>query len=162
MGLLIDRTAYIFAIGIVLSAAILLIEVFLRYVFNSPTIWAHETTVFLCGIAFTFGGLYCTSRNSHIRVVLIYDLLPARLRRIFDILISLTCAIAAGFFAYASWHMVSRAVFTPSGGIRLETTGSAWNPPTPALIKISIFIVMLLLVAQFLIFAANYARKAKG
>ncbi len=162
MGRLVDRVAYIFAAGIVFSAAVLLMEVFLRYALNRPTIWAHETTVFLCGLAFTFGGLYCTSRNSHIRVVLIYDSLSAGMRRIFDIIISITCAIASGFFAYASWHMVTRAVWTPSGDIRLETTGSAWSPPTPALIKIFIFVIMVLLVVQFLIFAVNYARRAKG
>ena len=129
---------------------------------NSPTIWAHETTVFLCGLAFTFGGLYCTSRNSHIRVVLIYDVLPTGARRIFDIVISVISAVASGFFAYAAWHMVTRAVWAPSGDIRLETTGSAWSPPTPALIKIFIFVIMILLVVQFLILAVNYARRAKG
>ncbi len=162
MGRLVDRAGYVFAAGIVLSAAILLMEVFLRYVLNSPTIWAHETTVFLCGLAFTFGGLYCTSRNSHIRVVLIYDVLPPGLRRVFDILISLICAVSSGFFAYASWSMVKRAVWTPAGEIRLETTGSAWSPPTPALIKLAIFVTMILLVLQFVILAVNYARRARG
>lgn len=162
MGRLVERSGYVFAVGIVISAAVLLMEVFLRYVLNSPTIWAHETTVFLCGMAFVFGGLYCTSRNSHIRVVLIYDVLPPGPKRVFDVLISISCAIASGFFAYAAWHMVTRAVWTPSGEIRLETTGSAWSPPTPALIKIFIFIIMVLLVLQFLIFAVNYARRARG
>ncbi len=158
MGRIVDRAGYVFAAGIVLAAAILLLEVFLRYFLNSPTIWVHETTVFLCGAAFVFGGLYCTCKNSHIRVVLLYDLFPPRLRRIADIAISLVSALAAGFFAYAAWHMVKRAVWAPSGVIRLETTGSAWSPPTPALIKIFIFIVMVLLVLQFLILAYNYAR----
>ncbi|MDP5308686.1 TRAP transporter small permease subunit [Paracoccus spongiarum] len=162
MGRIVDRVAYVFAAGIVVSAAVLLSEVFLRYVLNRPTIWAHELTVFLCGLAFTFGGLYCTCRNSHIRVVLIYDWLSPGLRRIFDIVISISCAVASGFFAYAAWHMVTRAVWTPSGEIRLETTGSAWSPPTPALIKIFIFVIMVLLVVQFLIFAVNYARRARG
>lgn len=162
MGRLVDRVAYVFAAGIVVSAGILLLEVFLRYALNRPTIWAHETTVFLCGIAFIFGGLYCASRNTHIRVVLIYDYLPSGLRRITDVAISLICAIASGFFAYASWQMVKRAVFAPGGGIRLETSGSAWSPPIPALLKISVLVVMVLLVLQFLVFAVNYARKAKG
>lgn len=162
MGRMVDRISYVFAAGIVISAAVLLYEVFMRYLLNSPTIWAHETTVFLCGLAFTFGGLYCTSRNSHIRVVLIYDVLPTGARRIFDIVISVISAVASGFFAYAAWHMVTRAVWAPSGDIRLETTGSAWSPPTPALIKIFIFVIMILLVVQFLILAVNYARRAKG
>lgn len=162
LGRLVDRSAYIFAVGIVISAVILVMEVLLRYVFNRPTIWAHETTIFLCAVAFAFGGLYCTSRNTHIRVVLIYDVLSQRARRIMDIVISLTCAAASAFFAYASWHMVTRAVWTPSGEMRLETTGSAWSPPTPGIIKIFIFAVMVLLVLQFLIYAVNYARGRRG
>lgn len=158
MGRIVDKVAYVFAAGIVAAALILLMEVFLRYVLNSPTIWAHETTVFLCGSAFVFGGLYCTCRNSHIRVVLIYDHLSPKARRIADIVISLVCALASGFFAYAAYHMVTRAVVTPAGEIRLETTGSAWSAPTPALIKIFIFVTMVLLVLQFLILAFNYAR----
>lgn len=158
MGRLVDRAGYLFAAGIVAAAAILLYEVVMRYFFNSPTIWVHETSVFLCGLAFVFGGLYCTCRNSHIRVVLLYDSFPPWLRRIADIAISIVSAIASGFFAYAAWHMVMRAVVTPAGTIRLETTGSAWSPPTPALIKIFVFVVMVLLVVQFLILAVNYAR----
>lgn len=160
MGRIVDKVAFVFAAGIVLAAAILLLEVFLRYLFNSPTIWAHETTVFLCGIAFVFGGLYCTCRNTHIRVVLLYDIFPPRLRRVADIMISLVSALASGFFAYAAYHMVQRAVITPAGSVRLETTGSAWSPPTPALIKIFILITMVLLVLQFLILAVKYARRS--
>jgi C4-dicarboxylate transporter DctQ subunit len=159
LGRIVDKTGYVFAIGIVAAAFILLTEVFLRYLFNAPTIWAHETTVFLCGISFIFGGLYCTCRNTHIRVVLLYDHFSPRVRRIADILISLVSALASGFFAYAAYHMVERAVVTPSGEIRLETTGSAWSPPTPALVKIFILVVMILLVVQFLILAVNYAKR---
>jgi C4-dicarboxylate transporter, DctQ subunit len=159
MGRIIDKIGYIFAAGIVLAAAILLLEVFLRYALNRPTMWAHETTVFLCGAAFVFGGLYCTCRDTHIRVVLVYDLLPPRFRRIADVLISLVSALASGFFAFAAFHMVKRAVLAPSGNIRLETTGSAWSPATPALIKIFVFVTMVLLVMQFLILAFNYAKR---
>jgi len=91
LGRAIDKVAYWFAVGIVAAAVILLLEVFLRYVMGSPTLWAHETTIFLCSMAFVFGGLYCTGRNKHIRVVLIYDHLPPRLRRAADVLISLSC-----------------------------------------------------------------------
>lgn len=160
LGRIVDKAGYIFAVGIVAAAFILLMEVFLRYVFNAPTIWAHETTVFLCGIAFVFGGLYCTCRNTHIRVVLLYDHFSPRVRRLADIVISLVSALASGFFAYAAYHMVQRAVVTPSGEIRLETTGSAWSPPTPALIKIFILVVMILLVVQFLVLAVNYAKRS--
>ena len=158
LGVWIDKAGIIFAVGIVLSMLILIQEVFLRYVLNSPTSWAHETTIFLCAVAFVYGGLYCAARNAHIRVVIIYDYVPAKIRRVLDIIISLVSAISALFFAWAAWFMVKRAVFEPGGNFRLETSGSAWNPPTPALLKVFMLVVMLVLAVQFLILAFNYAR----
>jgi hypothetical protein len=55
--------------------------------------------------------------------------------------------------------MVKRAAFTPDGRFRLETSGSAWNPPFPAILKIFMLVVMVALTIQFLILAYNYARK---
>lgn len=162
LGRQVDRLGYIFAAGIVIAALVLLLEVFLRYIFNSPTRWAHETTTFLCGIAFIFGGLYCASRNSHIRVVLIYDSLSPYWRRVMDVLISIVSCIAALAFTYAAVLMVRHATFAPTGGFRLERSGSAWNPPTPALVKTFLLVVMILLALQYLVLAWNHFRRLKG
>ncbi len=158
LGRVIDRLGIVFAIGIIAAMLILIQEVVLRYFFNSPTIWAHETTVFLAGVAFIFGGLYCTARDSHIRVVLIYDQLGPRLRRVFDIVISIVCALAAAMFTWAGWIMVSRAAFTPAGDFRLERSGSAWDPVYPGVIKVFLMVVLGVMTVQFVILAINYAR----
>lgn len=160
LGRWINRGGYIFAAGIVLAAAILLAEVFLRYVLNRPTIWAHEMSIFLCGIAFLYGGLFCAARDSHIRVVLIYDVLSPRLRRIFDVIISATSALAAAFFAYAAYVMVQRALFAP-GGFRLERSGSAWNPPSPAVVKVFMLIMLIVLTLQFIILTINHWKRLR-
>ncbi|TQV77668.1 TRAP transporter small permease subunit [Denitrobaculum tricleocarpae] len=162
LGRIIDKTGIVFAIGIVLSMAILINEVILRYLFNAPTIWAHETTIFICGMAFIYGGLYCAARDQHIRVVLIYDFVPPRVRRILNIAISIISAAACGMFAWASWIMVQRAAFMPDGTFRLERSGSAWDPVYPGLVKVSLFIIMSIMCVQFLILAYNYARKKPG
>ncbi|WP_078059282.1 TRAP transporter small permease subunit [Tropicimonas marinistellae] len=159
-GRIINAGGFAFAVAICASACILLVEIFLRYVLNSPTIWAHETTTFLCGISFLYGGLYCASRNSHIRVVLIYDILPPKVRRIVNIFISFASFIAAGFFTYAAWIMSQKALFSPLGEFRMERSGSAWNPPAPALVKTFLLIVMVLMTIQFLILTWNYIRRA--
>ena len=158
LGWLIDKGGIIFATGIFIAMLILIQEVFLRYVLNSPTIWAHETTIFLCAVAFIYGGLYCAARNTHIRVVILYDLVSPGVRRFLDVVISLVCMISAATFAWASWLMVERAAFAPDGSFRLETSGSAWNPPTPSLLKIFMLAVMVVLAIQFLVLAVNYAR----
>ncbi len=158
LGRWIDRGGLAFAIGIIIAAAILIQEVVLRYVFNNPTVWAHETTVFLCGIAFIYGGLYTAARDNHIRVVLIYDALAPRLRRIFDVVISIVCGIASAFFAWAAWLMVERAAFRPDGSFRLERSGSAWDPVYPGLLKVFMMLVLGVMTVQFAILAWNYAR----
>ncbi|MEM9632273.1 MAG: TRAP transporter small permease [Pseudomonadota bacterium] len=161
IGRWIDRGGLLFAAGIVVSMLVLLNEVLLRYLFNAPTIWAHETTIFLCGAAFIYGGLYCTARNRHIRVVLIYDALPGSVRRVFDIVISLICALASGTFAWAAWLMVQRAAFRPDGSFRLERSGSAWDPVFPGTIKVFLLIILSVMAVQFLVLAFNYARGRK-
>lgn len=158
LGWLIDKVGIVFAIGIIASMLILIQEVFLRYVLNSPTIWAHETTIFLCAVAFIYGGLYCAARNSHIRVVILYDLVKGRARRVLDVAISIVCAVSAATFAWAAWLMVERAIFAPDGSVRFERSGSAWDPPTPALLKLFLLAAMVALSIQFVVLAFNYAR----
>lgn len=162
LGRAIDRGGLIFAIGIVLSMLILIQEVVLRYVFNRPTIWAHETTVFLCAIAFVYGGLYCAARDQHIRVVLLYDAVHGRAKRVLDAVISVICMLASGFFAWAAWIMVARAIFRPDGSVRFETSGSAWNPPYPAWLKLFLLAVLGVMAVLFAILAVNHARGRGG
>ena len=88
LGRIIDKISVVFAISLIVSMLILINEIVMRYVFNAPTSWAHETTIFIVGMAFIFGGLYCVARNQHIRVVLVYDYVPASIRRVLDVFIS--------------------------------------------------------------------------
>ena len=143
LGRAIDRVGIVFAIGIIIAMLILIQEVVLRYFFNRPTI---------------FGGLYCTARDSHIRVVLIYDQLGPKMRRAFDVVISIVCGLAAAMFTWAAWIMVSRAAFTPAGDFRLERSGSAWDPVYPGAIKVFLMLVLGIMTVQFAILAVNYAR----
>ena len=159
LGWLIDKLGVIFAVGLLVAAGILVVEIFLRYVLNSPTIWAHETVIFLTATAFVYGGLYTVARNAHIRVVLIYDFLPKRIRRYFDIGISATCCLASGMFAWAAWKGVERAVWTPSGEFRLETSGSAWNPPTPGAVKLFLLFILIIMTVQFFVLTIAYFKQ---
>lgn len=159
LGKIIQSLGVVFAFGILISAFILVIEVFLRYVLNAPTIWAHETVIFINASAFVFGGLYAVARDGHIRVVLLYDLMGKNLKRIANIIISLVCMVSVAMFSWAAWLIVVRAAWTPQGDFRLETSGSAWNPPTPGLLKIFLFLMLAVMTVQFLILSINYFRR---
>lgn len=158
LGRAINALGGVFALAILASAVILIIEVALRYGFNRPTIWGHESVIFLTAITFLFGGLYVASRDRHIRVVLIYDALSPRARRVMNIALSVVNAIGCAIFALASWQVAEAAMFMPNGSFRFDTTGSAWNPPTPGLVKLFLFIIMVLLTVQFARLAWGYAR----
>ncbi|MDO6584733.1 TRAP transporter small permease [Salipiger sp. 1_MG-2023] len=158
-GRAVNAVGVLFAIGILASAALLMYEVVLRYAFNAPTKWVHETVVFLSAIAFVYGGLYAAAIDKHIRVVIFYDRMSEGLRRLFDVGISVICLVASVFFAWAAWLSVKRAAWTPQGEFRLETSGSAWNPAYPGLLKIFLLVILILLAIQFAIFTVNYLRK---
>ncbi len=63
---------------------ILLIEVVLRYVFNRPTIWAHETTQQVFGAYAVLAGAYTLLHAQHAKVDIIYAAFSPRGRAIAD------------------------------------------------------------------------------
>jgi C4-dicarboxylate transporter DctQ subunit len=143
------------------SGIIIVIEIFLRYVFNSPTIWVHETTVFICALCFAYGGCYCLARDKHIRIVLIYDNVSPIWRRRLDIFISITGIIFGATLTWAAWTLTEKAMFAPWGDFRMETSGSAWNPPYPALSKTFLFIIFIVMTLQFVLHLAHYLKDKK-
>lgn len=133
---------------IFLAFAASMYEVIARYLFNSPTTWAHETTTFLIAVIFLVGGPIALARDRHIRVRMFYDKVKPATKRWLDIVNSI---LALGFFAgltFAAATMSWKATHNPTGAIHLETTGTAWNPPTPAFIKITMLLCVLVMAIQ--------------
>jgi TRAP-type mannitol/chloroaromatic compound transport system permease small subunit len=64
-------------------------EVVARYVFNSPTNWAHEGMFLMFGMQYLIAGGFCLRENAHVRVDVIYSQLSQRTRAILDIVTSL-------------------------------------------------------------------------
>ncbi|WP_025772202.1 TRAP transporter small permease subunit [Thioalkalivibrio sp. HK1] len=152
----------LFASLFLVSMVILIFEVVMRYVFDRPTIWVHETTIFICAICFVFGGLHCVSRNGHIRVVLLYDHVSADVRRRLDIAIYTICGFATGMFSYSIWPTVVKSFWAPTGEFRMITSGSAWNPPYPTLLRAFLFLVLIAMTMQFAILVFNRIRRKSG
>ena len=137
-----------FAWAIFLAFIITVFEVISRYVFDAPTFWAHESTTFLIAAIFLVGGPIALARDKHIRVRMFYDAVSPRGRRWFDIVNSLIAMVFFAGLAYAGWIMSWKATHTPTGEIHLEGTGTSWNPPTPALLKILVLICVVIMFAQ--------------
>ncbi|MBW3695621.1 TRAP transporter small permease [Vibrio sp. T187] len=135
----------------IITVVISFYEVLMRYVFDSPTTWVHETASFIGGALFVFGGIYSFANNKHVRVVLIYDYVSNRTRRYLNLVHHVVGLAFAGMMAYAAYVMAEGAWFTPWGEFRLETSGSSLNPPFPALLKGIIFVTLCVLVVQFIL-----------
>ena len=123
-------------------------EVIMRYFFNSPTVWVHETTVAIVGMSMAYGGIYCYSNDSHISVTLLRDLFPRKWQKRTAIFVDSLVLIFSVGGSYAMYYMTVRAVITPAGEFYMQRSGSAWNSVWETVTKIFILFVFLVLVLQ--------------
>ncbi len=68
-----------------LLTAVVLFEVASRYLFNKPTIWAYDTAMMVYSALFIGGAAYVTLVRSHIRVDVLFNMLPKRVQMILDL-----------------------------------------------------------------------------
>jgi TRAP-type mannitol/chloroaromatic compound transport system permease small subunit len=125
---------------------IIVFEVVARYVFNSPTRWAHELSTFLFGAQFMLGGAYCLWRGSMVNVEILHQRFPFRVQATVDavfLLIPITiCALM--IWLGGQQFLVSFA--------KLEHTNTTWGPPLYPLkgvIPLAAFLLLLQALAQF-------------
>ncbi len=64
-------------------------EVIARYVFNSPTNWAHESMFLMFGMQYLIAGAYALREDAHVRVDVIYTHLSPRAKVITDLITSI-------------------------------------------------------------------------
>ena len=62
-------------------------EVFVRYVLNSPTVWAFEMMVQMYGALFLMAGAYTLAQDAHVRGDVFYRLFPVRWQARVDLLL---------------------------------------------------------------------------
>lgn len=121
---------------------VMFVEVVMRYVFASPTLWANELSLWIAGAVYLLAGLYAMQQRSHIRITLLYDIVPRWLKHTFDVialcfLLIFIAAVIWGGFGEA-WAKL----------LRWEKFGTAWDPPIPATLKPLILIVLILTAIQ--------------
>lgn len=141
------KLSLVFAVIVLVS----FYEIIRRYVFDAPTLWVHETVTFAGATLFVLGGLYALATDRHVRIVLVYDAVSPRIQRWLRVVHHLLGLAFSGMLLFASWSMTTGAVLAPWGGLRLETSGSAWNPPFPALLKVIILVAVATMTLQFIL-----------
>jgi len=103
---------------------VLLYEIVARYLFLSPTSWAHEMTTMLYGTFCILGGAYTHKHRAHVRSEVVYELFSLRGRTILDIITGSIIAVIFAIFFFASCE------FAIESWQRGELSSkSTWGPP---------------------------------
>ncbi len=75
---------YLSGIGILCMGFILAYEVVVRYVFNSPTLWVQEVSIYLFMWTMLVGASYTLMKGKHVRIDLLFDHLPRTVQLLLD------------------------------------------------------------------------------
>ncbi len=95
-------------------------EVIARYIFNSPTNWAHEAMFLMFGMQYLMSGAYAYMSDSHVRVDVFYARFSARGKAFTDLLTSVFFFIFAGTLLWTGWIF-----FMDSAGV-MEVSFTEW------------------------------------
>jgi TRAP-type C4-dicarboxylate transport system permease small subunit len=136
---LISRVAMFLTVIIV---GIMCFEIVSRYFFFRPTLWVNEMSLWLGGMIYLLGGLYVMQQRAHIRIFILYDMVPRNVQRVFDVISTL---LICCFAAAVVWGGYGEAV---QKLMRWERFGTAWDPPIPATMKPLILITVVLIAMQ--------------
>jgi TRAP-type mannitol/chloroaromatic compound transport system permease small subunit len=132
-----------------LLVAIISLEVIMRYVFNSPTMWNYETSMMIGGGLFAAGWAYAMRHHAHVRIDILYIHLPPRTRAAIDVFgylllfLPLMAMFVASSIAWAAtaWEVGEKSVET------------YWYPPmAPFRTWVALGFILLLLqgTSQFI------------
>ena len=99
----------------VIAVIVYYFEVMSRYVFGSPTNWAHESMYLMFGMQYLIAGSYAMLTEAHVRVDIFYAPLSRRRKAIVDLLTSVFFFIFAGTLLVTSWIFAFDAIAVPSG-----------------------------------------------
>ncbi len=126
---------------------IITIEVILRYVFNSPTLWAWDINTQLLAAIGVVGAGYVLLNKKHVMVDVVVGRFPPRVRAIIDL-------VTSGFFFFGFGILFQQGLFNAEFSIaQRETMSTVWKPPIYPLhvaIVIGIFLLLLQGLVKFI------------
>lgn len=145
----VDHTSHFLGICIstfyLVAAIATLYEVFARYLFNAPTLWAFEIVMVLCAASWMLSSGYITLKKRHIGITVIQSIAPAHVRWWLDLF-----AMVVGVLALYML-LTDASVRAYDAMIRVERAGSAFNSPMPMMLKSLLVVGGFVYLAQLLV-----------
>lgn len=139
VSLVISRLAMI---SVAIIVIVMFYEVVARYVFSAPTLWANELSLWIAAIVFLLAGQYAMQQRSHIRIYVIYDMMPRWMQKTSDVISVLLIVLFFFALVWGGWNDAIRRL------MRMETFGTAWDPPLPGTVKMAILVAIGLVTIQ--------------
>ncbi|GAB4352759.1 MAG: hypothetical protein Kow0026_10520 [Oricola sp.] len=99
----------------VIAVFVYYFEVISRYVFNSPTNWAHEAMYLMFGMQYLVAGAYAMLTESHVRVDVFYAEMSPRRKAWTDLITSVFFFIFAGTLLFTSYKFAMDALAVSTG-----------------------------------------------
>ncbi len=128
---------------IVVAILVIVIEVFMRYALNSPTLWAYEVSMMTGAALYAFGYSYAEKLKAHVRVDVFYHKYSPRKKAITDAVLGVAFFLPViAVTLIGSWAWVLK-----SWSIGEKSVESFWYPPLSPL-RTVIFIGWTLLILQ--------------
>jgi len=133
---------------VITMTVVLIYEVIARYIFGSPTSWAHEASTMLYGSFCILAGAYTQRFKAHVRSDAIHRLFPGRIRLALDCFTELlTIAFLLIFFK------ISINFAATSWSVLEYSNLSTWHPPLypfKTMLPLAVLLLLLQQVASFL------------
>jgi TRAP-type mannitol/chloroaromatic compound transport system permease small subunit len=78
-------------------------EVLVRYLFNSPTNWAHESMFLMFGMQYMLAAGFTHRENAHVHVDVLYHYFPLRMKAVVNVLTSIFFFIFCIVLFWTGW-----------------------------------------------------------
>lgn len=85
-------------------------EVVLRYAFNSPTNWVHESMTLMFGMQYLLAGAYALRESGHVRVDILYQRASPLYRAALDLITSIFFFLFSLALLSTGWRFFSQSV----------------------------------------------------
>lgn len=128
---------------------VVMYEVVMRKFFNLPTEWGYDACWMLFGVQFMMGGAYTLLHQGHVRIDIVYNVLPPRGKQIFD------AVVYAAFFLFVmvllTWAGVQFAAEAWRTGENLSTSNWLFpSGPIKTVIPVAFFLLILQSLAELI------------
>lgn len=135
-----EWTGKVVSLFIVAVVIVILYEVISRYVFHSPTLWAHEVSRHIYGAHFMLGGAFALRYGHHVITDVVVGRLSARRRAVINSIFWMF------FFFYCSLLLVNGVEMARVAFLRQETTLTIFHSPMwPVKFTVPVGAVLILL-----------------